>query len=149
MTEEGAKLALNDVLEVGGPVMAGTEAGAGGVSDGRHAAKGLLSAADAELLGKFAKGAGAAGDVYQLGTAAWHYAHGVEHKNEELFGALGGWGGGAAAAWGTAAVLGSFTGPWTTAAVVGLAAYLGSEVGESAGGQFGSQFDTASSSGGG
>ncbi|CAN5859730.1 hypothetical protein BH09ACT7_BH09ACT7_19720 [soil metagenome] len=149
MSEDGAKVALRDLVDGVGPLAAGADAGAGGVPRGQHAAPtGLLSPADAEVLGKIAKGTGSAGDAYQLTMAAVDYTHGGEHKNSELGGALGNWGGGAAAAWGTAAVAGSFTGPWTTAAIVAAAAYFGGKAGEGIGADIGGAFDPANTSGG-
>jgi hypothetical protein len=79
-------------------------------------------------------------DLIQLGMAFDDRINGG--SNEELGGALGDVAGGAAAAWGTAIALGSFTGPWTTAALtVAAAIFVGGPGGRYIGSNIGKTFD--------
>jgi hypothetical protein len=157
MSEEGAKLALGDlvhragdVADVVGNASAGAEAYAKGIPTGQHAKlTDLLSPADAAKWAHLAKFAGNAGDAVQLGIALGDLAQGGDNKFEEFGGAGGSVVGGAAAVWGAAAVAGSFTGPWTTAAIVIAASYLGGVAGEDLGGRIGGSFDPAVASAGG
>jgi len=149
MSEDGAKLVLwslvqraGDVSEITGYGAAVTEAYADGVPAGKHAKlTDLLSPADAAKWAPVAKYAGRAGDALQLGIALGDFAQGGDDRFEKLGGASGGVLGGAAAGWGAAAVAGSFTGPWTTAAIVVAASYLGGVGGEDLGGRIGGYFD--------
>lgn len=85
----------------------------------------------------------------QLGIAVNDFRHGGDNKYEELGSSTGGVFGGAAAGWGAAALAGSFTGPWTTAAIVVAASFLGGLGGENLGGRIGSYFDPSMAGGGG
>lgn len=155
MSEQGAKLVVSDLLhgasaitDYTGPASTAAEAYADGIPTGRHAKlEDLLSPADAERWAHFAGRVGKIGDLIELGTAANDFAHGG--SAEDLGSALGGVAGGYGAAVGTAAVAGSFTGPWTTALIVIGASLLGGQAGEDVGGGIGSLFDPAFGSGGG
>ncbi|MEZ0358742.1 hypothetical protein [Mycobacterium sp. SA01] len=155
MSEDGAKLVINDLLkkagdvtEYTGPLSEGVEAYAKRIPTGQHAKlEDLLSPADAEKWGHIAGKVGKVGDLIELGTALNDFAHGG--SAQEFGSALGGVAGGSAAAWGAAAVAGSFTGPWTTAAIVVAASVVGGLGGEKLGGDIGSMFDPIISSAGG
>lgn len=157
MSEDGAKLVINDLLHRAGDVadgaslpLKGVEAYAEGVPQGRHARlTDLLSPEDAKIWRPIAKYAGTTGDVLQFGIAVNDFIHGGDNKYEELGSATGGIFGGAAAGWGAAAVAGSFTGPWTTAAIVVAATFLGGLGGENLGGRIGGYFDPSMAGGGG
>jgi len=157
MSEDGAKLVLwdlvhraGDVSEITGYAAAGTEAYANGVPAGQHVKlTDLLSPDDAARWGRIAKFAGNAGDALQLGIAFGDLAQGGDSTFEEFGGQSGNVLGGAAAAWGAAAVAGSFTGPWTSAAIVVAASYFGGLGGEDLGGRIGSAFDPSIASAGG
>lgn len=151
MSEDGAKLVIGDLLKragdvtaITGPVSEGVEAYAERIPRGMHAMPGdLLSSADAAKWAHIAGKVGKVGDLIELGTAANDYF--IEGGSAEEFGgALGNVAGGSAAAWGAAALAGSFTGPWTTAAIVVAASILGGFGGEQLGGGIGSVFDDAS-----
>lgn len=157
MSEEGARLVIgdfihraSDVANGAGLPLKGVESYADGVPTGRHAKlTDLLSPSDAAKWSRIAKYAGTAGDVVQFGIAFSDLMQGGENKFEEFGAASGGILGGAAAGWGAAAVAGSFTGPWTTAAIVIAASFLGGLGGEDIGGGIGSLFDPAFGSAGG
>ncbi|BBY59107.1 hypothetical protein MSAR_22430 [Mycolicibacterium sarraceniae] len=149
MSEDGAKLVINDLLhragditQYTGPTAAGVDAYAKGIPSGAHAKlEDLLSPADAGKWAHIAGRVGKYGDLIDLVSAISDRAQGG--SNEELGSALGGLAGGSAAAWGAAAVAGSFTGPWTTAAIVIAASVVGGLGGEQVGGGIGSMFDPA------
>ncbi|WP_059015633.1 hypothetical protein [Mycobacterium sp. M26] len=153
MSEDGAKLVIGDVLkrlggvtDITGPISEGVEAYAERIPSGRHAKlEDLLSPADAEKWAHIAGKVGKIGDVIELATAANDFTHGG--SAEEFGSALGGVAGGSAAAWGAAALAGSFTGPWTTAAIVVAASVLGGLGGEQLGGGIGAALDPAGTGG--
>lgn len=155
MSEDGAKSVINDLVhrasgltDYTGPASAGVEAYGKGIPTGAHAKlEDLLSPADAAKWAHIAGKIGRVGDVIGLVTAISDKAQGG--SNEEFGSALGGLAGGSAAAWGAAAVAGSFTGPWTTAAIVVAASVVGGIGGEQLGGGIGSIFDPAFGSVGG
>jgi len=155
MSEDGAKAVINDMLHGAsdiagytGPAANGVEAYADGIPTGRHAKlTDLLSAEDAAKWSHIAGKVGRVGDLIQLGVAVNDAFHGG--SAEDLGTAIGGFAGGSAAAWGAAAVAGSFTGPWTTAAIVVAASVVGGLGGEQIGGGIGSLFDPAFGSAGG
>ncbi len=157
MSEDGAKLVIRDLIHRAGDLadgaglpLKGVETYADGVPQGGHARlTDLLSPEDARIWGPIAKYAGTAGDALQLGIAVNDFRHGGDNKYEELGSATGGVLGGAAAGWGAAALAGSFTGPWTTAAIVVAASFLGGRGGESLGGRIGSYLDPSMAGGGG
>ena len=156
MSEEGAKLVVSDVIHRAGDMMDvaslpidGIQAYADGVPTGRHAElTDLLSPTDAAAWSRVAKYAGNAGDMVQFAIAISDFAQGGEHKYEEFGSATGGIVGGAAAGWGAAAIAGSFTGPWTTAAIVVAASYFGGIGGENVGGALAGHLDPKINSGG-
>ena len=155
MSEDGAKLVINDVLHragdlagYSGPVSLGVETYAKAIPSGAHAKlEDLLLPADAAKWAHIAGKVGKVGDLIDLVTTISDRAQGG--SNEELGSGLGGLAGGSAAAWGAAAVAGSFTGPWTTAAIVVAASIVGGLGGEQIGGGIGSMFDPAFGSAGG
>ncbi|WP_345229340.1 hypothetical protein, partial [Mycolicibacterium helvum] len=157
MSEDGAKLVIRDLIHRARDLansaslpLKGVETYADGVPQGGHAKlTDLLSPEDARIWGPIAKYAGTAGDALQLGIAVNDFRHGGDNKYEELGSSTGGVFGGAAAGWGAAALAGSFTGPWTTAAIVVAASFLGGLGGENLGGRIGSYFDPSMAGGGG
>ncbi|WP_099023664.1 putative alpha/beta hydrolase [Mycolicibacterium palauense] len=149
VSEEGAKQYISGLIGGASPWLAGTEAYAGSIPQGKHALPvDLLSAADAKTIQKIAGRAGNIGNLVQLTMASYDWYQGGEGRNEDLGNAVGSVLGGAGAAWGAAAVAGSVTGPWTTAAIVVAASLIGGEAGGSLGGGVGSMFDVKPSAGG-
>jgi len=155
MSEAGAKLTLSEFIHgasdfvgnAGSPIK-GIETYADGIPEGRHARlTDLLSPEDAKVLLPLAKHAGTAGDLLQFGVAVYDAAHGGDNRYEEFGSASGGIFGGMAAGWGAAAVAGSFTGPWTTAAIVVAASLLGGMGGEKVGGGIGAYVDSKAAGG--
>ena len=82
------------------------------------------------------------GTVVDVGSAAYDWFQGGEDRNERLGGAAGELLAGSTAAWGTALVVGSFTGPWTTAAMAVAAMYFAGKAGRSVGSEIGGSFDS-------
>ncbi len=155
MSEDGARLVIGDLLRdtsdltgYVGPASAGVESYADSVPTGRHARlDDLLSPADAAKWSHLARRVGRFGDLIDVGVAVNDVLHGG--SREELGSAVGGVAGGSAAAWGAAALAGSFTGPWTTAVIVVAASVVGGIGAEDLGGGIGSMFDPALGSAGG
>jgi len=155
MSEDGAKTVISDLVhkasdltDYTGPASDGVAAYGERVPGGRHAKlEDLLSPTDAAKWARIAGRVGKVGDLISLGTALTDFANGG--SAEDLGNAVGGWAGGSAAAWGAAAVAGSFTGPWTTAGIVVAASIVGGLGGEQIGGGIGSLFDPAFGSAGG
>ena len=153
MSREGARLVVMDLLHRAGDVadvagfpLKATETYADGIPQGRHAKlEDLLSPEDAVKWARIAKYAGNAGDALQFGIAFTDLlqGRGGDSKYEEFGEASGNVAGGIAAGWGAAAAFGSITGPWTTAAIVVAASFLGGEGGEKLGGMFGSIVDSS------
>lgn len=142
MSEAGATKAIGNLINGTGYVAKGTEEYAKAVPKGGHARATGLSPDDARVLEKVAKQVGKVGTVVELGNAAHDWFQGGEHRNERLGGAMGKLGAGSAAAWGTAMIVGSFTGPWTTALMSLAAMYFAGGPGESLGAEIGRRFDS-------
>jgi hypothetical protein len=142
MSEAGATKVVGNLVNGTGYVAKGAEEYAKAVPKGDHARVTGLSPDDARVLEKIAKQVGKVGSVIELGNAAHDWFQGGEHRNERLGAAIGKLGAGSAAAWGAAMVAGSFTGPWTTAAIALAAMYFAGGPGESLGAEVGRRFDS-------
>jgi len=138
MSGDGAKKTISDLIS-GKQVVSniglaaqGAEKGLNKVPEGVHAKVSGLSAADAKALENIAGKVSKVGDAFTLANAARDLYNGGSYEN--ACAAAGGVVASNAAAWGTAIVAGSFTGPWTTAALVIGAAFFAGKGGEALGG---------------
>jgi hypothetical protein len=149
MSPQGAAEVVKNIAQYGGLAMTGTERYASSIPGGRHALSSALSAADAEVLAKFAGRIGRIGDVVTLGMAFSDWYDGG--SNEDLGSSVGGVAGGAAGAWAAGTGAAMFAGPWTAAAVAVVGAVVCGAFGEHVGGGIGGYFDpkVASAGGGG
>jgi uncharacterized protein (DUF952 family) len=147
MSSEGAIKFINEVAGGAGPTLAGLEAYGANLSEpGRQPLPNdVLSPSDAAVLKKIVGPLGVAGDVFQLGVAAYDYRNDPsnEHRGEELGKTIGNVAGGMGAGAFAVATAGAFTNPVTGIIAAGVLVYLAGEVGESVGGTVGSTFDTS------
>lgn len=145
MSEDGAMKVISAAAGTTGTAATGVEEWADGIPRGDHARwNDYLSPSDAEAFGRIAGRVTRFTDVLQVLAAADEFMQGGEHRWERAGEAAGGMAGGTGAAWLVGLGAASFTGPWTTAALVIIAGSAGGLGGTWGGGAIGRQFDSPS-----